>query len=158
MTIWHAGTSNASAAAAVQHERLAEWSRSVFEYVDLLVSERSEQTGHLSGHVQVFNLEGVSVWHLAASASLGEKLKAAFSAAEYYVESTSHIYIINASPLFTRLWRGIQGLITPRTASKITVAGGVPQELLARLPSGSSVQLMANLRSPTKDVPVLRAC
>jgi len=158
MTIWHAGTTNASAAVAVQHECLAEWSRSVFEYVDLWVSERSEKTGRLSGHIQVFNFDGLSVWHLAASASLSEKLKAAFSAAEYYVESTSHIYIINASPLFTRLWRGIQGLITPRTASKITVASGVPEELLAQLPPTSSAQLLANLRSPAKDVPVLRPC
>jgi len=158
MTIWHAGTMNASAAAAVQHERLVAWSRSFFEYVDLWVSERSEKTGCLSGHIQVFNLEGVNVWHLAASASLGDKLKAAFSAASYYVESTSHIYIINTSPLFTRLWRGIQGLITPRTASKITVASGVPEELLAQMPSTSSLQLLANLRSPAKDAPALRPC
>jgi len=158
MTIWHTGTANASAAAEVQHERLSAWSRSVFEYVDLWVSEQSEKAGCLLGHVHVFNLEGVSVWHLAASASLSDKLKAAFSAAEYFVESTSHIYVVNASPLFTRLWSGIQGLITPRTASKITVASGVPEELLAQLPPASSVQLLANMRSPAKDAPVLRPC
>jgi len=157
-TLWHAGTMNASAAATVQHECLAAWSRSVFEYVDLWVSGRSEKTGRLSGHIHIFNLEGVNIWHLAASASLGDKLKAAFSAAEFYVESTSHIYIVNASPLFNKLWRCIQGLITPRTASKITVASGVPEELLAQLPPTSSVQLLANLRSPAKDAPVLRPC
>lgn len=156
VTVWHVGTASAAAAGRVQPDSLAAWSRTVFEYVDLWVFEQSEQTRQLAGHIQVFNLEGLSVWHLAASASLGEKLKAAFSAAEYYVESTSHIYMVNSSPLFSRVWKAIQGLVAPRTVSKITVATDVPEDLLAALSLESAAKLMALLRTPNPAVPVLR--
>jgi hypothetical protein len=63
-----------------------------------------------------------------------------------YVETISHIYVINSSSIFTAIWKIVKGLITPRTASKITVDSGIPKELLAELGPESAQQLKTVLK------------
>lgn len=156
ITIWHVGTANTSTSAVeIPNEHLEGWSRAVFEYVDLWIGERTEKTGRLAGHIQIFNLHGLSFWHVA-SVTLAEKFKKVLGPAGYYVESTSHIYAVNASPIFSMAWKAVQGLVGPRTASKITVsAEALPEDLLAELSSASAERLSKLLAEPRADVPVL---
>lgn len=157
VTVWHVGTASTSASVGrIPSENLEAWSRAVFEYVDLWISDRSERTGRLAGHIQVFNLHGLSFWHVA-NVTLAEKLKKVFGAAEYYVESTSHIYVVNASHLFSMAWKAVQGLVGPRTASKITVAAeAMPADLLAELGPASAARLSSLLEEPRADAPLLQ--
>lgn len=140
VSIWHVGTANSKAVGKVADESLLTWSCAVFEYADVWISEQSEQTGQLAGHVQVFNLQDLGIWQVSSRALL-DKLKKALSAGEYYLEAVSHIYVVNSSSLFSMAWKIIRGLISPRTASKITVANDVPQEFLAILDPSSAKRL-----------------
>lgn len=155
VSLWHVGTVNASAASSVSPEALRGWSCGVFEYVDLWLTELSESTGHLAGHIQIFSLTGMSFWHVSNSALL-EKLKLAFSAGEFYLEAVSHIYIVNSSSLFSMAWSLVKGLISPRTAAKVSVDSGVPPELLAALTADSAAKLRQMLKSPQPTWPVMR--
>lgn len=132
VSVWHVGTANAKLAPSLSEEHLVAWSCAVNEYADMWVSALSEQTGRLGGHIQVFNLEGVGFWQ-ATNSQITSRLKTLFGAGGMYVELLTHIYIINSGTVFNAIWKLVKGLITPRTASKITVAGGMPDELLAEL-------------------------
>merc|ERR1712228_483105 len=118
------------------------------------LSQQSEQTGKLAGHIQVFNLEGLSFFQVTNQALIG-KLKTALGAGAYYVEAVSHIYVINSSSLFSMAWKIIQRFITPRTASKISVDTGVPDSLVAALCPSSAKQLPAILKAD-RNAAVLR--
>merc|ERR1712151_1018624 len=128
VSVWHVGTANASAAGKVADESLAVWSSAVFEYADLWITTQTERSGQLIGHVQVFNLAGMSLWQVSSSALI-DKLKRALGAGGNYLEAVSHIWVVNSSSVFSMAWKLVQKLITPRTASKITVANDVPKEL-----------------------------
>eukprot|EP00929_Paragymnodinium_shiwhaense_P052316 TRINITY_DN26215_c0_g2_i1.p1 TRINITY_DN26215_c0_g2~~TRINITY_DN26215_c0_g2_i1.p1 ORF type:complete len:1161 (+),score=247.08 TRINITY_DN26215_c0_g2_i1:35-3517(+) len=155
VSIWHIGTLSSSAASKLQAEDLKTWSANVFEYVDVWLSGESERTQQLVGHVQIFDLNGMSMWH-ATNSALIEKLKTAFSAGEFYLEAVSHIYVINSSSVFSMAWRIIKGLISPRTTSKITVAPDVPAELLNAVGPASAKRLKDLLKARDPNMPVLR--
>merc|ERR1711957_157843 len=73
-----------------------------------------------------------SLWHVS-SKTLVERIKAAFAAGEHYVKNVSHIFMVNSSSLFNVAWKLARNLISPRTASKITVSqigASLPQELV----------------------------
>merc|ERR1719329_1285083 len=75
VTIWHVGTGSA-ASSSVPVDKVAEWGRSVFEYTDVWAKSQSEVTGYLLGQIQVFDMAGVGVTHLASTA-LKERFKVA---------------------------------------------------------------------------------
>jgi hypothetical protein len=145
VSIWHVGTASASEAGKLSGDHLAAWSCAVFEYVDLWISELSERTGNLGGHIQVFNLDGIGFWQ-ATNGGLRNKVTTMLGAGGNYVETISHIYVINSSAIFSGIWKAAKTLITPRTASKITVTTGVPEELLAELGPEAAKQLKAILK------------
>mmetsp|Transcript_64472 Transcript_64472/g.201881 ORF Transcript_64472/g.201881 Transcript_64472/m.201881 type:complete len:421 (-) Transcript_64472:22-1284(-) len=153
VSIWHVGTANASGASKVADSCLSTWSGAVFEYADLWISELAERTGVLAGHVQIFNLAGLSLWQVTNTALL-DKLKTALGAGQFYVENVSKIYVVNAASLFSMAYKLVQGLMTPRTASKIKVERDVPEDLLALLGPESSQRLMALIKKqqPTSEV------
>lgn len=154
VSIWHVGSANAAAVSSIADENLAIWSSAVFEYTAAWISEHSERTGQLVGQVQIFNLQGLSFWTVSNNALI-EKLKMAFGAGKYYVENVSHIYVVNSSSLFSMAWRIIKTLITPRTASKISVTNDVPQELLSMLRPGHAKNLPQLLKKP-QPLPIQR--
>jgi len=96
----------------------------------------------------------LSFWQ-ASSSALIDKLKTALGAGKYYVENVSHIYVVNSSSLFSMAWRVIKNLITPRTASKISVTSDVPQELLSLLRPGHAKNLPQLLKKP-QPLPIQR--
>jgi len=147
VSIWHVGSVNTGAVAGVSDETLAIWSSAVFEYTSAWISEQSERTGQLVGQIQIFNLQGLSFWQ-ASSSALIEKLKLGLGAGKYYVENVSHIYVVNSGSVFSLAWRVIKNFITPRTASKITVTGDVPQDLLSVLRPGHAKNLPQLLKKP----------
>eukprot|EP00927_Polykrikos_kofoidii_P034667 TRINITY_DN29369_c0_g1_i1.p1 TRINITY_DN29369_c0_g1~~TRINITY_DN29369_c0_g1_i1.p1 ORF type:complete len:1045 (+),score=162.54 TRINITY_DN29369_c0_g1_i1:151-3285(+) len=157
VTIWHVGTLDSGAVAKVSSENLKVWSAHAFEYVDVWLSEESARTRQLIGHVQVFDLQGMSMWHVTNSALI-EKLKLAFSAGEFYVEAAAHIYVVNSSSAFTMAWKIVKTLISPRTSSKITVTSNVPSELLNSFGSDPSKasRFKEILKAKSPAVPVLR--
>eukprot|EP00438_Fugacium_kawagutii_P022659 Skav224883 [mRNA] locus=scaffold1112:258751:259506:+ [translate_table: standard] len=130
VSVWHAGAPNTDKLASLGVDDLKAWSREVFEYADLWVSKESERTRRLTGYIQVYNMQGLS-FRQVTSTEVQQKLKAALSAGGFYVEAVSHIYVINASRLFSMAWTLVRGFLSPWTASKITVASDVPEELLA---------------------------
>lgn len=155
VSLWYVGTANSSAAGSIKDEHLQRWSMAVFEYVDLWITERSEKTGRLAGHIQVFDLTGMSLWQISSS-GLVDKIKAAMSAGEFYVEAVSHIFVINSSSVFTMAWNLVKSFISPRTASKINVSNTVPQELLDMLGSESAAALPVLLQQRKAAAPVQR--
>merc|ERR1711957_270623 len=112
----------------------------------------SESTGVLGGHVQVFNLEGLSNWNMLASA-LQELLKVLLRPGGRYVEVVSHIYIINASSMFSAAWKVIVSLLSARTAAKISVSINVPSDLVESLDPNHVSRLSALLRNPCQSLP-----
>lgn len=154
VSIWHIGSAHGPAVSTIPDAVLAAWSRSTFEYVDVWLSAQSETSGRLAGHVQVFDLAGLGFFQVT-NAALIEKLKLALGAGGMYVEVVSRIYVINSGSLFSTAWKVIKTLITPRTASKVSVTNDVPQELRAELDDRSRARLPGLLRRPQPDAPVL---
>jgi len=154
VSIWHVGSATASAVSSVRDDALRAWSRSTFEFVDIWLTEQSDLEGRLAGHIQIFNLTGISFWQLSNTALI-DKLKLIFSAGEHYLEAVSHIYVINSSSLFTMGWKLIKGFLSPRTASKLCVDSGLPKDLLAALGPAATQQLKGLLDKPRGDVPLL---
>eukprot|EP00930_Biecheleria_cincta_P042313 TRINITY_DN29111_c0_g1_i2.p1 TRINITY_DN29111_c0_g1~~TRINITY_DN29111_c0_g1_i2.p1 ORF type:complete len:1114 (-),score=172.68 TRINITY_DN29111_c0_g1_i2:82-3423(-) len=144
VSVWQAGTLNARSASELPTERVALWSREVYEYMDLWITEESERTGHLLGYVQVFDMQGLSLRHVSSN-ELKEKLQAALSSGGFYVEAVKHMYVINASTLFSMAWKVIRTIISPWTASKITVSSGMPEQLIDEL-GGPSASAVADLK------------
>ena len=130
VSVWHAGATNADKITSLNVEDLKAWSREVFEYADLWVTKETERTRRLTGYIQVYNMQGLSLRQVT-SKEVTERLKAALSAGGFYVEAIAHIYVINASRLFSMAWKLVRGFLSPWTASKITVSSEVPEELIA---------------------------
>jgi len=151
VSIWHAGTLNVGAAASLPSENVARWSRAVFEYKDLWISRRSEQHKRLLGYIQVYDMQGLT-WRHYSSREIADKLKTALQSGSFYVEAVSHMYVINASRLFSMVWKVVRNLISPWTASKISVSSGVPDDLIHSLggPTASAARRFHQLiaRSP----------
>ena len=59
------------------------------------------------GYIQVYDMQGVSLRLLsqAFSKDVMEKMKRALDAGSYYMEAVSHMYVINASTLFSMAWK-----------------------------------------------------
>ena len=134
--------------------KVARWSRAVFEYKDLWISRRSEQHKRLLGYIQVYDMQGLT-WRHYSSREIADKLKTALQSGSFYVEAVSHMYVINASRLFSMVWKApyplagkscfggpfeifdtcevVRNLISPWTASKISVSSGVPDDLIHSL-------------------------
>ncbi|CAK9013449.1 unnamed protein product [Durusdinium trenchii] len=129
ISIWHAGTMNTRDAGALSIEQISQWSRAVFEYKDAWICQQSEKTKRLVGYVQVYDMRGMN-WRHYSSRELVDKLKAALQTGGFYVEAVSHMFVINASTLFSATWKVVRNLISPWTASKISVSSGVPDELI----------------------------
>lgn len=141
VSLWHIGTANSKEAAKASTDHLCAWSRACFEYVDLWLTELSEKNERLAGHIQVFNLDGVTFWQVTNTA-LTEKLKSLLSAGENYVEAVSHIFIVNSSSVFSMAWKGIKTLLPPRLLAKIHVSTEAnPPELVAMLDKQSAARL-----------------
>lgn len=155
VSVFHVGSINASVVGKLDEDKLKNWSAHTFEYVNTWLVSESERLGELVGHVQVFDLSGMSMWNVTNQALI-DSLKKVFSAGEFYIEMVSHIYVINSSSVFSLAWKLIKQLITPRTASKITVASDVPKELFDCLGRQSSQRLKAVLKAQKAAVPVLR--
>lgn len=150
VSLWHIGTANSKEASKASTDHLCSWSRAYFEYVDLWLTEHSEKTERLAGHIQVFNLEGVTFW-IATNTALTDKLKSLLSAGENYVEAVSHIFIVNSSSVFSMVWKGIKTLLPPRLLAKIHVCTeATPPELLAMLDVRSAARLPALLKPTAK--------
>lgn len=96
------------------------------------LSQETERTRRLTGYIQIYNMQGLSLRQVS-SKDVAEKLKGALSAGGFYVEAVAHIYVINASRLFSMAWKLVRGFLSPWTASKITVSSDVPPELIAEL-------------------------
>ncbi|CAE8643723.1 unnamed protein product, partial [Polarella glacialis] len=145
VSVWHAGSLCAKRAPDLASEHLANWSLEFFEYADLWISEESARTGRLQGYVQVFDMQGLSWRHVTAS-EIAEKMKLAFRPGGFYVEAVAHIYIVNSSMLFSIGWNVVKTMISPWTASKVTVSSSVPEELIAAL-GGPASSAAASLES-----------
>lgn len=139
VSLWLIGA-NCSCSSAASVEHIEEWSRSVFEYANVWAQSQSQASGRLLGQVQVFDMAGVSLRQMTNPA-MQEKFKRALGCGENYVELVSHIYVINASWTFSKLWVLIKKLISPRTASKVTVSTDMPKEFLDTLASESAMML-----------------
>ncbi|CAJ1358917.1 unnamed protein product [Effrenium voratum] len=146
VSIWHAGTLNVNDATTLPLDQVSEWSRAVFEYKDIWISQQSEKSRRLVGYVQVYDMRGLT-WRHYSSRELAEKVKAALQPGGFYVEAVSHMFVIHASPLFAAAWKIARNLISPWTASKISVSGGVPDELFQLLggPSSETAQRFQDL-------------
>lgn len=155
VSVWHVATAKSSAMSSVPDSALTGWSRATFEYVDIWLTALTEESGQLAGHIQIFNLSDVSFWMLTNSA-LVEKLKLVFGAGEFYVEVVSHIYVINTGSLFSMAWSMVKGFISPRTASKISVDSGIPEDLLKVLGPESARKLPGILARPHPAPPICR--
>lgn len=102
ISIWHAGSLNVECA-SLTNEKVAQWSRAIFEYKDVWISEQSEKSRRLVGYIQVYDMSGMN-WRQYSSREIAEKLKAALQTGGYYVEAVSHMFVINSSTLFTAAW------------------------------------------------------
>jgi hypothetical protein len=155
VSVWHIGTIDSKVVAHIAPSKLETWSAYAFEYVDVWLAMMTERVGVMAGHTQVFDLDGMSMWHVTNTALI-ELLQKAFSAANNYVESVSHIYVINSGAVFSMVWQVVKNLITRRTEAKITVSPTVPPELLERLGPKSAEQLLAVLQAKRPSLPLLR--
>mmetsp|Transcript_42651 Transcript_42651/g.79536 ORF Transcript_42651/g.79536 Transcript_42651/m.79536 type:complete len:105 (-) Transcript_42651:79-393(-) len=103
-------------------------------------------------------MQGISLRHLA-SREIGDKLKCALQPGSFYMEAIAHMYVVNAPSFFSMAWKVVRNLISPWTASKITVSTAIPEELVCDLggPESSGFQAFKEiLSSTTGHVPVLR--
>mmetsp|Transcript_71425 Transcript_71425/g.209367 ORF Transcript_71425/g.209367 Transcript_71425/m.209367 type:complete len:591 (+) Transcript_71425:32-1804(+) len=157
VSVWRIGTLNAETATTVSVEHISTWSRALFEYLDVWLAEESDRSSRLLGHIHVFDLEGLSWWHLM-SGELLERGRAALGAGEFYVENCYDVYAINASALFNAVWRLLQRFLSARAAAKIVVDSGVPNELLEALGPMAWERLQGVLQAPLDQVqpPILR--
>jgi hypothetical protein len=146
VSLWLAGT-GMSSASTVPICQVEAWGRAIFEYADVWAATQSEATGRLLGQIQVFDMAGVGL-RLMANSALQERLKHALGCGGSYVELVSHIYVINSSWVFSKIWNLVKPLISPRTASKVTVATDIPQELIDLLSVESAKRLPLILRDP----------
>ena len=69
---------------------------------------RSESQKRLLGYVQVYDMQGLS-WRHYSSREIADKLKTALQSGSFYVEAVSHMYVINASRLFSVVWKAGRG-------------------------------------------------
>lgn len=145
ISFWFVGTGSAQAA-SVPIQSIEEWGRSLFEYADVFAKTQSQATGRLLGQIQVFDMGGVGLRQLTNKA-LQERFKVALGCGANYVELVSHIYVINSSWAFSKVWNMIKPLISPRTASKVTVATDVPRELIDLLTEESAAILPHIMKS-----------
>ena len=108
VSVWHAGAPDATNVGALQPEYCRTWSQEVFEYADLWVTRETERTRCLTGYIQVYNMQGLSLRQVT-STEVKDRLKAALSAGGFYVEAVAHIYVVNASRLFSMAWKLVRG-------------------------------------------------
>jgi len=146
VSLWLIGASSSCTSPPASAEHIDEWSRAVFEYADVWAQTQSHASGRLLGQVQVFDMAGVGLRQMMNSA-LQEQFKRALGCGGNYVELVSHIYVINASWTFSKLWALIKKLISPRTASKVTVSTDMPKEFLDTLTSESAKMLPELLKT-----------
>ncbi|CAE7361222.1 SFH8 [Symbiodinium natans] len=146
VSIYYVGTAHASAAAKAEEEQLRRFGVFMAEYVDIWLSAQTSSTGRLAGHVQIYDLQGLSLWQVSSGA-LVEKLKILLGAGQHYMEQVSHIFVIRSSSAFSMAWNFIKGWISPRTASKIHVSSSIPTEL-QKLLGPSAAALPALLKNP----------
>ena len=104
VSVWHAKTLNASAVAELASTEISTWSHAVFEYKDLWISRQSEERKRLIGYIQVYDMQGVGLRQLT-SRDIGEKLKCCLQPGGFYMEAVSHMYVVNASALFSMAWK-----------------------------------------------------
>ena len=105
VSIWHAGSLNtASSLLSLSSEAVSAWSQAVFEYKDQWVSQKSEEQKKLLGYIQVYDMQGVGLRHLSTR-ELMDKMKCALQPGSYYMEAVAHMYVINASVLFSMAWK-----------------------------------------------------
>merc|ERR1711879_435441 len=126
----------------LNNESLQEWSRRMFEYVAVWLTEESTRTGRLLGHVQVFDLADLTWWHLMGT-DFVERTRAGLDAAANYVEINYKVYAINASGLFSTVWELAEQFLPARTAAKVCVSTGIPDELIEILGSEGHEMLQA---------------
>lgn len=106
VSIWYGGSLETEAT-NLTLAQITAWSHAVFEYKDLWISQQSEGKKTLMGYIQVYDMQGVSLRLLsqAFSKDVMEKMKRALDAGSYYMEAVSHMYVINASTLFSMAWK-----------------------------------------------------
>eukprot|EP00439_Symbiodinium_sp_Y106_P059039 s4070_g8.t1 len=146
VSIYYVGTAHSSAAPKADEDQLRRFGVFVAEYVDIWLSAQTTTTGKLAGHVQIYDLQGLSLWQVSSGA-LVEKLKILLGAGQHYMEQVSHIFVIRSSSAFSMAWNFIKGWISPRTASKIHVSSSIPSEL-QKLLGPSAAALPALLKNP----------
>ncbi|CAE7258268.1 SFH9 [Symbiodinium sp. CCMP2592] len=146
VSIYHVGTAHSSAAPKADEDQLRRFGVFVAEYVDVWLSAQTTTTGKLAGHVQIYDLQGLSLWQVSSGA-LVEKLKILLGAGQHYMEQVSQIFVIRSSSAFSMAWNFIKGWISPRTASKIHVSSSIPSEL-QKLLGPSAAALPALLKNP----------
>lgn len=104
VSIWHAGSLNAWEAGNLSSTSVTAWSHAIFEYKDLWITKKSEEQRKLLGYIQVYDMQDVSLRHLS-SREITDKLKTALQAGSFYMEAVAHMYVINASVLFSMAWK-----------------------------------------------------
>ena len=108
VSVWHAGAADTSNVGTLPLEYCRTWSQEVFEYADLWITKDTERTSCLTGYIQVYNMQGLSLRQVT-SMEVKDRLKAALSAGGFYVEAIAHIYVVNASRLFSMVSRSTTG-------------------------------------------------
>lgn len=103
VSLWHAGSLKTETL-SLSSADIKAWSHAVFEYKDLWVSKESEDKKVLMGYIQVYDMRDVSLRQLS-SREVVERMKLALEAGSYYMEAVSHMYVINASILFSLAWK-----------------------------------------------------
>lgn len=156
VTIWHVGTAKSAAAGKAVSSHLSKWSQSVYEYVDIWISQQTDQTRRMMGHVQIFDLNNVGFWQASSSALL-DKLKILLSAGGNYMEAVSHIFVVNSSSVFSIGWKLAKGLVSPRTEAKINVSNAIPEELNTLLGPNSAKMLLDLSKNPQWSAGVQRS-
>lgn len=118
--------------ASVSVEDVKAFSRSIFEFISVWLSQESEHTGKLLGYYMVFDLSNAGWSHLMSS-DFHEKAKALLSSAAHYPESCYHTYIMNAPSFFSMVWKIAKVFVSERAAAKISVDNGVCAALFETL-------------------------
>ena len=106
VSVWFGGSLKTEASDLALADITA-WSRAIFEYKDLWISQQSEAKKTLMGYIQVYDMQDVNLRLLsqASSREVKEKMTCALQAGSYYMEAVSHMYVINASTLFSMAWK-----------------------------------------------------
>ena len=131
VSIWHAGSLNTGSLSSLSSTDVSAWSHAVFEYKDLWVSQKSEEQKRLVGYIQVYDMQGVSLRHLS-SRELMDKMKCALEVGSYYMEAVAHMYVINASVLFSMAWKAAATTdLVPHTHVRTYVRTHIPTHVPA---------------------------